>query len=457
MKKLLTLLVAAVTVCALAACSQTPPEPAQPQTTEIQEQAAAQPSETANDATPEPTPEPKRYAPMDIFGSEFNPFGMDSPFTVFSASFQKGSAKLGGNARFVLSMTGGGNMFACIAYLADVSGLGLDESGKFALLEEYRANGYFCEFTGEDGRVVTVRQADPNDDRYEYVEADGQHDFHGGGCVIDITFFINDADLEKYTKLVSDNYNLEALAPLSDYMDIETDFSVCGFGVNLHKQQAASFVDYYPPDAAAIQKSMESGLSSDWWEWNGMKETSIQYGALDSKLTFNFEANAITIEQTNNNFSSLASGQAESEVSLTRLGFGFDEAGTCGVFELREPHYVSVAIHRPEWGEFDGDWNMEYMDTDVNGYSLRITYHASEGRYHVSLEKDGIGCAYETYPDKNQVGGEYPDLDTVQRMFNAALGTREKELYAKPLENFEQLVREHFGMSLAELYALPIQ
>ena len=454
MKKLFAALLAMIMLCAMAACSQPTSEPANSDpvpTLEPEKTPDATP-----DTTPEPTPEKESYAPMDIFSDEFNPFGMDSPFTVFAAGFNKGSAKLGNN-QFVLSMTGSGNMFACVAYIADVSGLGLDENGKFALLEEYRANGYFCEFIGSDGQIVTIRQADPNDDRYEYVEADGQHDFHGGGCVIDITYYVNDADIEKYTKLVSDNYNLEALAALSDYMDIETDFSECGFGVNLHKQQAASYVVYYLSDVAAIQKSMESGLSEGWWEWNGMKQTNIQYGALDSKLTFNIEANDITIEQTNNNFNPSASEQSESEVSLTTLGFGFDDAETCGVFELREPHYISIAIHRPEWGEFDSDWNMEYMDADVNGYSLRITYHAEEGRYHVSLDKDGESSAYETYPGKDQIGWEYPDWDTVHRMFDDAFGTKEKELYFKPLENLEQLVQVHFGMSIDGLYALPIR
>lgn len=438
MKKLFIILLVLMMVISLVACGQTP-------------------SELPPEPTDEPsTPPQEPYAPMDIFGDEFNPYGMDSPHTVFAASFSKGSEKLSSN-QFVLSMTGEGNMFACVAYLADVNGLGLDEDGKFALLEEYRANGYFCEFTGKDGQIVTIGQANPEDDRYEYVEADGSHDFHGGGCVIDITYHVNDADIEKYTKLVSDNYNLAALAALSDYMDIETDFSECGFEVNLHKQEATSYVVYYPSDVAAVQKSMESGLSEGWWEWNGMKQTSIQYGALDSKLTFNTKANDITIEQTNNNFNSLASEQAESEVSLTKFAFGFDDAETCGVFELREPHYISVAIHRPEWGEFAEDWNIEYMDTDVNGYSLRITYHAQEGRYHVSVEKNGADSAYETYPGKDQRGWESPDLDTAHRMFNDAFGTKEKELYYKPLEHFEQWVQEHFGMSVNELYELPIR
>jgi len=449
-KQILTALLAGLLMASLTACAAKPA---------AQQELPAQSSQPVSEPAPEMTAEPeqKPYAPMDIFGSEFNPFGMDSPFTVFSTAFDKGSAKLGGKAQFVLSMTGSGNMYACMAYLLDVSGLGLDEEEKFKRLEEYRANGYFLEFTGTDGQAVTVRQASPDDDRYEYVKADGQHSFTGGGCVIDITYFIDDADVGKYTKLVSDNYNLAALAALSDYMNVGTDFAECGFGVNLHKQQAASYVVYYLPDAAAVQKNMESGLAEDWWEWNGLTQTSIQYGAFSSKLTFDTKGNAITIEQTNSNFSSSPSGQAGSAVSLTKLGFGFDDAGACGVFELREPHYVSIAIHRPEWGEFDGDWNIEFMDTDVNGYILRITYYAGEGRYHVSVDKNGETCAYDTYPEKDEKGWEYPDLDTVHRMFNDALGTREKELYVRPLQIFEQTVQNHFKMGIQELYALPKQ
>lgn len=97
---------------------------------------------------------------------------------------------------------------------------------------------------------------------------------------------------------------------------------------------------------------------------------------------------------------------------------------------------------------------LEGCDLDY-AYSLRITYHASEGEYLISLEKDGVGCSYQYYPATDDKGWEEPDLDTVHRMFNDALGTKEKELYYVPLEQFEQYVHERFGMSVDELYALP--
>ena len=450
----LTAFLIVVLIAAFTACGSAPRGPAG---TPPLESPAAIPTE----AEPTLAPSPEPYTPMDIFGIEFDPYAeTDFPdiFTVFAASFSKGSAKLEGRDPFVLSMTGSGNMFACIAYWSDVAGLGLDEGKKMELLEEYRANGCFCEFTGADGQIVTIRQADPQDDRYEYVEADGSHGFAGGGCVIDITCYVDDTDMEKYTQLVRDNYSMDALVAVADYFDVNTDFGECGIEVNLHKKEAKTSVTYYVPDTEAVRKSIAANIKSDWWEWYGNLETWISYDDnIGYKLTLNSGEGAITVEQSAKKLNGSGDAESLAEVSLTKLGFGFDESGTCGVYEEREPHYVSVAIHRPEWGDFDGDWNIEYMDNDVNGYSLRITCHEIEGRYHVSIEKGGVSCAYETYPEKEQVGWEYPDLETVHRMFNDAFGTEEKELYSVPLDNFGQFVQDRFGMSIQELYALPKQ
>ncbi len=144
---------------------------------------------------------------------------------------------------------------------------------------------------------------------------------------------------------------------------------------------------------------------------------------------------------------------AASENSLIGLGFGFDDAGTCGVYEQHEPHYMSVAIHRPEWGEHPDGWNIEFMD-QVNGYGLRITYHAAEGKYHISVDKDNTGASYDYFPATGEHGG-HPE--NVPQVFNAVFGTQGNDFYGKPLAYFEQLVQERFGMSVDELYALPIR
>lgn len=451
MKRILLAILLIVLVVSLTACAN--------QSTDAPPQGSAEPSAPPETTLPPQTEspsaqEPEPYTPMDIFGAEFNLFGMDSPATVFEASFSKGAAKLEGKNPFTLSMTGEGNMYACIAYQADVAGLGLDDGGKMELLEEYLANDGFLEFTDKDGRTVTIRQADPNDDRYEYVEADGSHGASGGGCVIELTYYVPDADIEKYTELVRDNYDLNALSPIADYFDTATDFSECGVSVNLYKNEVQTSVVYYVPDAETIRQNIAANIESDWWEWYGNMETYIAYNdAIGNKLTFDSKGSAVTVEQTNNSFNS----PPITDGSLTALGFGFDDAGTCGVYEDREPHYKSVAIARPEWGEHPDDWNIEFMDTDIKGYSLRITYHADDGRYHISVDKDGESCAYDCYPDKDEFGWEYPDIETVHRMFGDAFDSQGKELYYTALAYFEQYVQEHFGMSVDELYEAPKQ
>lgn len=141
----------------------------------------------------------------------------------------------------------------------------------------------------------------------------------------------------------------------------------------------------------------------------------------------------------------------------TQLGFTADTANAVCIYERQEPHYMRIAIHRPEWGENPDGWNMEFYDDDMNGYKLHILYYKTEGKYHVSIEKDGVEAGFETYPATGEKGWEYPDLEMAHRMFNDAFGTTGKELYDKAPAYFEQVVQERFDMSIKELYALPTQ
>ncbi len=145
-----------------------------------------------------------------------------------------------------------------------------------------------------------------------------------------------------------------------------------------------------------------------------------------------------------------------------RLGFTLlDYKGTC-LYEEQTPHKLDISIHRTEWDENAPaenrvDWSIEFNDFDVNGYKLQILYFEAEGKYIISIEKNGAQAHFETRPAAGERGWEYPDPDTAHRLFNDAFGTEGKELYDKPLAYFEQVVQERFGMSINELYALPVK
>ena len=135
------------------------------------------------------------------------------------------------------------------------------------------------------------------------------------------------------------------------------------------------------------------------------------------------------------------------------LGFTANEDEAACLYEKSG---LQIAIHRPEWGASPEEWNIEFYDPDVNGYSLVMQYYADEGKWHVSMEKGDAYCAYDDYPATDTKGWEDPGIEAVHQMVGDAFHSQGKELYYKPLEYFEQVVQELFGMTVEELYALPV-
>lgn len=444
MKRIVSILLLISLIISFSGCSSQQVDMVQAPSPQQQEASIAPaPVETA---APTPTPEPAPYTPMDLFGIEFNPYAeMQLPdiFTILSASFSKGSEKMEGKSPFLLSISAEGNMYAAVAYMADVSGL--SEQDKGDRFDEYSKNG-ITEFIGADGSIVTIRQQKPHDDKHE-----------NGACLIQLTYHVPDAELEKYTVLIRDNYNMSALASVKDLFNIETDFTECSIEVVLQKNEANVAVQYYVDDADLIQQRVAEITTDGLRDWHGLPSAVIPYGLINNTLIFDSRGGAaILVLQTSNDLNTSLGQYVESEFSLTKFGFGFDSAGTCGVYEQHEPHYMNVAIHRPEWGSFNEDWNIEYLD-QVNGYGLRITYLLSEDKYHISIDSNTEGAAFDYFPATKEYTGQYPDPDTLTRMFNDAFGTQGEDFYDKPLAYFEQLVQERFGMSIDELYALPKQ
>lgn len=444
MKQIVSILLLISLIISFSGCSSQQVDMVQAPSPQKQEASIAPaPAETAA-PTPAPTPEP--YTPMDLFDIEFNPYAeMQLPdnFVILNASFNKGSAKLEGKNPFMLSISAEGNMYAAVAYMADVSGL--SEQDKGDRFDEYSKNG-ITEFIGADGSIVTIRQQKPHDDKHE-----------NGACLIQLTYHVPDAELEKYTVLIRDNYNMSALASVKDLFNIETDFTECSIEVVLQKNEANVAVQYYVDDADLIQQRVAEITTDGLRDWHGLPSAVIPYGLINNTLIFDSRGGAaILVLQTSNDLNTSLGQYVESEFSLTKFGFGFDDAGTCGVYEQHDPHYMNVAIHRPEWGSFNEDWNIEYLD-QVNGYGLRITYLLSEDKYHISIDSNTEGAAFDYFPATKEYTGQYPDPDTLTRMFNDAFGTQGEDFYDKPLAYFEQLVQERFGMSIDELYALPKQ
>lgn len=139
------------------------------------------------------------------------------------------------------------------------------------------------------------------------------------------------------------------------------------------------------------------------------------------------------------------------------LGFTFlDYKGTYFYEELN-PHMFELSIHKSQWDgnapeENRVDWNMEFIDYDVNGYRLHMLYYETEKKFDVQIERDGAEAAFTFYPDSDEYGWEYPDLQTAHRIFNDAFGTKAKEMYHWPADYLESVLQERFGMGFEALF-----
>lgn len=144
--------------------------------------------------------------------------------------------------------------------------------------------------------------------------------------------------------------------------------------------------------------------------------------------------------------------------TLVNQGFVFftDEEGNASyTYQVHEPHDMHISIYRQPWGYSHDDRSIEFYDDDINGYQLLILYFADEERYSINLLRGEAACSFDRYVSGEKCG-ESPDWDTVSRMFNEAFLAEGEGFYDKPLDYFEQVVRESFHMSIDELYALPV-
>ncbi len=402
------------------------------------------PSEAQPESTPEPTPEPEPFVPEDLFGSEFNPYAdaaFPENFNIYNALFDIGDPKMGGKPKYVLSMTAEGKTDESITFLAQLAGI-QDESSVSKLIDEFNGGG-FCEFKSADDAVFTIKKTDPNDDRYEYVD----------GCHIDIAVSVDSSKAPAYIKLISDNYNLNALVTAADYFDINTpSFDVCGINVDRYKGIADVSVSYNVKDAGTVQQQMAEGLKPSWYDTE-RGSMGLSYGMIDLGFEFDSKGGKIRINERIRDLKTPARDYTAPEVSLATLGFYYADKDALCIYEDKQ-NGISIAIHKPEWGTGGVDWNIEYL-SNPNKYLVAVWYKADEHKYRIQADKGGSSAAYEYDINAASYGNEWPDPETVKEQFAKALDIKDDDVYPKALDMFEQTVKDLFGMSVEELYALP--
>ncbi|MEA4812520.1 MAG: hypothetical protein VB108_08125 [Anaerolineaceae bacterium] len=136
-----------------------------------------------------------------------------------------------------------------------------------------------------------------------------------------------------------------------------------------------------------------------------------------------------------------------------KMGFAFYK-------DLAKSEYIkntlNIQIHRPEWDKKATvepvDWNISFIDSNFNGYQLSILYFNADEKYYILLEKNGKQAWLNVFCATDKKEFDSQDID----MFNDAFNTKDNEFIDKPLEYYERVLEEFFGMNSKELYSLPL-
>lgn len=150
--------------------------------------------------------------------------------------------------------------------------------------------------------------------------------------------------------------------------------------------------------------------------------------------------------------------EAVDAASLIALGFVADKGNAVCIYEQKERNYTSVAVHRPEWG--NQEYSVEYY-TSINGYGVKIWYYQNEQRFFVKAVDESDDSSFADFEfftkDDSSNDGTSPEGMTVEEYFkNVYNDPKIENVFLYSVQMAQQYISDTFGMSIDELYALPV-
>ena len=115
-----------------------------------------------------------------------------------------------------------------------------------------------------------------------------------------------------------------------------------------------------------------------------------------------------------------------------------------------------VCIHNDIRSKKHSNKEIDITKTHLN-YYIKKNKLSYVKEFDKLREKNNLKGGFEYIPKTKEYLGEYPDKETVAEVFNGAFNTQGDGFYDKPMLQFQEILETHFGLSMEELYALPIQ
>lgn len=199
---------------------------------------------------------------------------------------------------------------------------------------------------------------------------------------------------------------------------------------------------------------MSENLKYDWYDKIG-NAIGISYGRISSGIKADIENNLIKIDQALNDADTASRDYIKPDVTFISLGFNYSEKDALCVYEDKQNGY-RISIYKPQWGQRKDKWNIEFF-YNTNGYNLVIWYIESEQRYTVQADKGKLIAKYEYFAGENRYGGEYPNQETIQKLFKNVFGDSGEYQYQAAIDMLNKYISDTFGMTMEKLYALPLK
>lgn len=144
--------------------------------------------------------------------------------------------------------------------------------------------------------------------------------------------------------------------------------------------------------------------------------------------------------------------------TLKNLGFVANQANADYIYEQRGDKIVNLEVHRPEWGERDFD--VRFFTPISDEYRIVVKYDLAKKMFSVGIDdNDQGGASFYYYSETGKFVDDWcsnPDMSVEDYFIKAFNDPAITDVYQHSVDLMVRYVQDTFGLTLDELYALPV-
>ncbi len=145
--------------------------------------------------------------------------------------------------------------------------------------------------------------------------------------------------------------------------------------------------------------------------------------------------------------------------SLAGLGFEAKQDISSYLYVQHDPQYFDISVHNPAWGDWEEGGDICYFTSLSDDCRIAITYFTVDKKFLVKADDNsGGGAGFYYYADSAKREDIWcsDNNRTVEQYFIDAYNNPDiKDIYTYSAQLMENGIKDTFGLTIDELYALP--